>query len=518
MKTIRPAWFRPQLLLLLAPLAFSSFAICAPAQAGERLPNFVLINIDDLGYADIGPYGSNNNTPNLDRMAREGRKLTSHYAAPVCSPSRASLLTGCYAKRVLPTPHVLFPVSAVGLHPDEATIAEVLKQVGYATACFGKWHLGDQPEFLPTSQGFDEYFGIPYSNDMGPAADGSKSNPDKPLPNPADLEKRIAQGRLQSDEAGIRGYAQPPLPLMENEKVVGRVRAEEQFAVTRLYTERSLKFIRQHQDEPFFLYLPHTAVHFPLYPSETFRGKSPNGLIGDWAEEVDWSVGQILETLRSLKLDRHTLVIFTSDNGGALNHGSNNRPLRGSKGQTFEGGIRTCTIAWWPETIPGGTSTAAISSMMDILPTFAKLAQAPLPPSRHLDGVDLTPILLGDPATPPREQFLYYRGLNLEAVRSGPWKLHLSLADGPVGQRKGTARPQLFHLGEDIGETRDVSADHPDIVARLQALAETQHADLGLTGVGPGCRPLGRVQKPLPLIDDKGTVRPGAAGTQVEFP
>jgi arylsulfatase A len=493
--------------------------VFAPASAPGAKPNFIVINIDDLGYADIGPYGSDNRTPHLDRMAAEGRLLTSHYAAPVCSPSRAALLTGCYPKRALPIPHVLFPAGAVGLHPDEVTIADVLKQAGYATACIGKWHLGDQPEFLPTRQGFDYYFGIPYSNDMGPAADGAKSNPGKPLPNPDEAAAKAAAAKQQTDETGLKGFAQSPLPLLENETVVGRVRVEEQFAVTRLYTERAVRFIRDHQDRPFFVYLPHTAVHFPLYPSEPFMGKSPNGLIGDWAEEVDWSVGQVLDAVRELKLDANTFVLFTSDNGGALNHGSNNRPLRGSKGSTFEGGIRTCTIAWWPGKIPPGTRTEAITSMMDVLPTLAHLAGAELPDDRKLDGVNQWPVLAGTAdGQPPRDQFFYFRGFKLEAVRSGPWKLHLALAGGTPGQKKTPPRPQLFHLIDDIGETKDVANDHPEVVERLQAMAQAIDGDLGLDGVGPGCRPLGRVAAPLPAIGHDGTVRPDMAGDVKRFP
>jgi arylsulfatase A len=502
------SWLTAALLILSSPL----LAIAAP-------PNFVLINIDDLGYADIGPFGSDNRTPHLDRMAREGRKLTSHYAHPVCSPSRAALMTGCYPKRALPIPHVLFPAAAVGLHPDEITIAELLRAQGYATGCIGKWHLGDQPEFLPTRQGFDSYFGIPYSNDMGPAVDCSKSNPDKPLPTAQDVAAKAAKVKNPGgDETGLKGAAQPPLPLLENETVVARVRVDEQFDVTRRYTDRAVQFLHQHRDRPFFLYLPHTAVHFPLYPAADFRGKSPNGLIGDWVQEVDWSVGRVLDTLRELKLDQNTFVVFTSDNGGALAHGSNNKPLRGSKGQTFEGGLRVCTIAWWPGRIPAGTSTDAITSMMDILPTFAKLAGAPLPTDRKLDGVDLWPILAGDAATPPRNEFFYFRGFTLDAVRSGPWKLHLALADGAPGQKKAAPRPQLFNLHDDIGETTSVAEAHPDVVRRLQALAAAMDADLGTTGLGPGCRPLGRVPTPQPLIGHDGTVRPGFAGAQSQFP
>ncbi len=476
-------------------LAASAFA-AAPAQ-----PNFVLINIDDLGYADIGPFGSNNPTPHLDRMAAEGRKFTSHYAAPVCSPSRASLLTGSYAKRALPIPHVLFPAGAVGLHPDEQTIAEVLRAAGYATGCIGKWHLGDQRPFLPLQQGFDFYFGLPYSNDMGPAAEGVKSNFGAPLPSPKAPAKKAPP---PNDEAGIRAN-QPPLPLLENNTVIARVRAEDQLALTRRYTERAVAFIRERRDRPFFLYLAHSAVHFPLYPRAEFRGRSPNGLIGDWAMEVDWSVGQVLATLRELQLDRRTLVLFVSDNGGALNHGSSNRPLRGSKGSTLEGGIRVPLLAWWPGRVPAGSTSDAITANPDVLPTFARLAGAPLPAGRRLDGVDLSPVLTGNPATPPRDSFLFYRGLSLEAVRSGPWKLHL-------------AKGELYHLGNDIGEATNVAGAHPDVVRRLTALADATAADLGRDGTGPGVRPLGRVAEPLPLLAPDGTVRPDAIGPAVRFP
>ena len=478
-------------------------ALLTPLTAAEK-PNFIVINIDDLGYADIGPFGSNNRTPNLDRMAKEGRKLTSHYAAPVCTPSRTALLTGCYPKRALPIPHVLFPGAALGLHPDEVTLAEVLKEAGYATACIGKWHLGDQPEFLPTRQGFDSYYGIPYSNDMGPAADGSKSNPGRPLPAPP--KSAPAPG----DDTGLKGHGQPPLPLMENDKVIGRIKVDDQFSITRHYTERAVKFLRERKDQPFFLYLPHTAVHFPLYPSHGFRGKSPNGLLGDWAEEVDWSVGQVLDALRELGLAEKTLVIFTSDNGGSLPHGSNNTPLRGSKGQTLEGGIRVPTLAWWPGKIPAGTSSDAITSMMDVLPTFARLAGAKVPADRKIDGVDLWPVLAGDgTAKPPRDHFFYFRGLDLDAVRSGPWKLHLA---------KDKQAPQLYHLGNDIGEAKNVASEHPEEVRRLQEFAGTMKDDLGLKGKGPGCRPVGRVENPQPLIGKDASVRADAAGEVKRFP
>ena len=455
-------------------LLLPGFALAGESDGAPR-PNFVFINIDDLGYADIGPFGSKlNRTPNLDRMAKEGRKLTCFYAAPVCSPSRASLMTGCYPKRSLSIPHVLFPGNDVGLSPKEITIAELLKEEGYTTACIGKWHLGDQPEFLPRRQGFDYYFGLPYSNDMGPAEDGVKSNLGAPIP------KR-------------KGRGQPPLPLLRNETVLRRVLAHDQTTLVALYTEEAVKFIKEHKDDSFFLYLPHSAVHFPIYPGEAFQGKSRNGIYGDWVEEVDWSVGQVLDTIRNLGLEKNTLAIFTSDNGGT--HRGINLPLRGYKGSTFEGGMREPTIAWWPGKIPAGTETDAVTSMMDILPTFVKLAGGTVPSDRKLDGADVWPLIAGQPgAESPHDVFYYYRGLKLQAVRSGPWKLHL-------------AGGELYNLETDIGESKDLAAANPDVVQLLRALAAEMKDDLGLDGIGPACRPLGKVTSAQPIISHDGKFR-----------
>lgn len=468
-------------------------ALVGSGMAVER-PNFIVINIDDLGYADIGPYGSKTNaTPNLDRMAAEGRKLTSFYAAPVCSPSRASLMTGCYPKRVLPTPHVLFPGAEVGLNPEEVTVAEVLKTAGYATACVGKWHLGDQPGMLPNDQGFDYYFGLPYSNDMGTIEDGSKSNPGDEKKAKAAVKGK-PKGDSPPDETGIKGNAQPPLPLLENKTVIERVKQDGQTSITQRYTEKAVELIKKHQNEPFFLYLPHTAVHFPLYPGMKWRGTSKNGLIGDWTQEVDWSVGEVLKTLRELGLDEKTLVLFTSDNGGAMNHGSSNGPLRGGKGQTFEGGIRVCTIAWWPGRIPAGTETEAITGMMDVLPTLAGRAEAGLPAGKALDGVDIWPALVSDAR--PRNVFHYFRGANLEAVRKGAWKLHLKSGE-------------LYQLEEDLGEAKDVAGSNAEVVTELRSMAAAMNAELGDGEFGSGCRPLGRVKDPVPLIGLDGAIRSG---------
>jgi arylsulfatase A len=465
-------------------LALALFVATLATAADKPNPpqrvNFIVINIDDLGYADIGPFGSKlNRTPHLDRMAKEGCRLTSYYAAPVCSPSRAALMTGCYPKRVLPIPGVLFPAAAIGLNPKSPTIAEVLKPSGYATGCIGKWHLGDQPPFLPTRRGFDYYLGIPYSNDMGLASEGSKSSLGDKLPEPK-LTKLTG-----NDEAGLRGMSQPPLPLLENEKVLVRVKQDEQQGIVERYANAAVKFIKANRGNPFFLYLPHNAVHFPIYPGKKWAGKSPHGIYPDWVEEVDWSVGQVLDTLRELKLDGKTLVIFTSDNGGTQR--AVNAPLRGFKGSTWEGGMREPTIAWWPGKIPAGTTCDAITGMIDVLPTFAALAGAKRPDGK-LDGANIWPLLAGEAGgKPAHDTFYYYRGLKLEAVRNGSWKLHL-------------AKNALYNLATDIGEVNDVAASNPEIVKKLQAVAEAMKDDLGLDGVGPGCRELGRVANPQPLI------------------
>ncbi len=453
--------------------------LCGIAHAAP--PNFVVINIDDLGYADIGPFGSKlNRTPHLDRMATEGRKLTSFYAAPVCSPSRAALMTGSYAKRALPIPHVLFPVGATGLAPGEVTVAEVLKEKGYATAIIGKWHLGDQPEFLPNAQGFDLHFGLPYSNDMGPVGDGVRSDLGKPLP--------AVRGT---------GKGQPPLALLRNGKVEKRVMPDDQQSLVEIYTDEAVKFIREKKDKPFFLYLPHNAVHFPIYPGTKWAGKSPHGIYSDWVEETDGSVGRVLDALRENGLDKNTLVIFTSDNGGTGR--SLNTPLRGHKGSTWEGGMRVPTIAWWPGKIPAGTQSDAITSMFDVLPTFAALAEAKLPAGRKLDGANIWPQLTGEAnAKAAHETFYYYFGLRLNAVRHGDWKLQIAMGNAaPAGKE---AEPKLFNLRDDIGEEKDVAAQHPEVVARLQKLVDAQKDDLGINDIGPGCRALGRVANPQPLI------------------
>ncbi len=432
----------------------------SPAQADEFRPNFVLIVIDDLGYGDIGPFGAQKNrTPNLDRLAREGMKFTSFYGAPVCTPSRASFMTGCYPRRVS-LPSVLFPAAAVGLHPEERTVASLLKQQGYVTMCIGKWHLGDQPIFLPTRHGFDHYFGLPYSNDMG-----------GPLPGKAKLTDALKLKR-------------PPLPLLRDDKVIEIVTAQGQNKLTERYTEEAVQFLRGHQDKQFFLYLPHTAIHGPLHPGEAFRGQSKNGLYGDWVEEMDASVGRILDALRQLKLDRRTLVLFSSDNG-ATKAGSNG-PLRGYKGSVTEGGMRVPTLAWWPGQVPAGSVCDVVAANIDVLPTFVKRAGGAVPKERIIDGKDLWPLLSGQSKDSPHQAFFYFGGNNLRAVRVGPWKLDLTIN-------------VLYNLDQDIGETTNVATEQPQIVTKLQEFAARMEADLGAAGAA-GVRPPGRVANPQPLL------------------
>lgn len=471
-------------------LLILTLGLCAAVltHAAEPKPNFIVINVDDLGYADIGPFGSTlNRTPHLDRMAKEGLKLTSFYAAPVCSPSRAQLMTGSYFKRV-GISRVFFPGEAQGLAPSEITVAELLKETGYATACIGKWHLGDQREMLPTHQGFDYYYGIPYSNDMGPAEEGARSNlGDTPPDNKADEKKRNAPKH-------------PPLPLIRGDsELVIRVKAQEQTELVERYTRESLKFIERNKDKPFFLYLPHSSVHFPIYPGKNFAGKSPNGIYSDWVEETDWSVGQVLDKVRELKLDTKTLVIFTSDNGGTPR--AKNTPLRGFKASTLEGGMRGCTIAWWPGKVPANKSTDEITGMIDILPTLVSLGGGKVPTDRKLDGMDLTPLLMGQKDAKGHEAYFYYNarareGGILEAVRAGTWKLE-------------TKSGKLYDLKKDIGESKDVAADNAEMVTKLKAYAEQARADLGDGNEGPGCRPIGKAATAKPIMDQDGLLRKG---------
>jgi arylsulfatase A len=355
----------------------------------------------------------------------------------------------------------------------------------------GKWHLGDQPEFLPTRRGFDHYLGLPYSNDMG--------GPNRPSGKKA-AKKQAKKG------ADLR----PPLPLVRDEKVIEA--PAKQDTLTARYTEEAVKFISANKDHPFFLYLPHTAVHVPLHPGAAFKGKSANGAYGDWVEEVDWSVGRVLDTLRELKLAERTLVLFTSDNGPWLKQGQDGGvagPLHGGKGTTWEGGMREPTIAWWPGKVPAHTACDTMLSEMDVLPTLVRLGGGQLPADRKLDGKDIWPLLCGQTKTSPHEALFYFNGLKLEAVRSGPWKL--AIAPQGTGLPSGAAEPvkhtgpRLYNLDADIGELTDVAAQHAEVIARLQQLVRQMDADLGVTGKGPGVRPPDRVASPQPLLKRIGT-------------
>ncbi len=448
------------------------------AAQGRRTPNFVIIYCDDMGYGDIGCFGSTRHrTPNIDRMAAEGTRFTSFYVTSgVCTPSRSSLMTACYPRRT--NMHVdaegrwvLFPVSKKGLDPNEKTIAEVLKEKRYATACVGKWHLGDQPEFLPTKQGFDSYYGVPYSNDMHYRRGGSNS---------------------------------PELPLMRNATVIEA--PADQNTLTARYTREAVAFIAKNQDRPFFLYLPHTMPHLPVHASDRFRGRSANAIYGDAIEEIDWSTGRILAALKELGLDDNTLVVFTSDNGAANRppNGGSNAPLSGFKGSTMEGGMRVPCVMRWPGKIPKGSACGEVASTMDLLPTFARLAGTNAPRDRIVDGKDIWPLMAGAPgAKSPHAAFYYYFTEQLQAVRSGKWKLHLALEEKTVANgRKVSAREaRLIDLDADIGETTDLSAEHPKVVARLNALAERAREDLGDAGrAGKNQRPAGMNPNPQPLL------------------
>jgi arylsulfatase A-like enzyme len=441
-------------------------------------PNIVLIFCDDLGYADLGCTGATGyTTPNVDRLAREGVRFTDFYvSSAVCSASRAALLTGCYHERVS-IRGALGPQANVGLSHRETTIAEMLKSRGYATGMAGKWHLGRRPSQLPVHHGFDEYLGLPYSNDMWP------HHPERP-----------------------EGY--PNLPLIEGDRVLDPdVTAEDQKALTGTYTRRAVEFIRRNKDRPFFFYLAHSMPHVPLFRSDAFAGKTERGVFGDVIAEIDAGVGDILRTLEELKIDDRTLVVFTSDNGPWLSYGDHAGsagPLREGKGTSFEGGIREPFLARWPGAIPAGTVCREVAATIDLLPTFAALGGA-TPPDLPIDGKDIGPLLRGTPGgkSPHEALFVWYDG-SLQAVRSGPWKLLLphesrTMQGQPPGRggvpgkyRKLPVGLELYNLERDLGETTDVAAAHPEVVARLTARADAMRRELGDAALkikGTGVRP-----------------------------
>jgi len=469
-------------LLLVALLARPANWVWEVSAVEERPPNVVLIYADDLGYGDIGSYGATGyRTPHLDRMAREGVRLTDFYVAQaVCSASRAALLTGSYPNRI-GINGALDHRSTIGLAEDETTLAELFRSRGYATAIYGKWHLGYQPPFLPTRHGFDEYYGLPYSNDMWPR------HPVSP------------------------NYY-PELPLMEGERVVEL--NPDQSKLTTAYTERAVDFITRHRERPFFLYLPHSMPHVPLFVSSKFAGRTAQGVYGDVIEEIDWSVGQILETLARLGLDRQTLVVFTSDNGPWLpygTHAGSTGGLREGKGTAWEGGVRVPFLARWPGRIAPGLVRRTPMMTIDLFPTLARLVGGQLPVDRPIDGRDASDLLWGakDPSAGSRGAYWFYWGRELHAVRRAQWKLHLPhpyrhLAavgrDGLPGRDETRQTPlALYDLDKDPQERDNVAARYPEIVARLQSDAEQARADLGdslLQREGRGRRPAGKLGAP----------------------
>jgi arylsulfatase A len=427
------------------------------SEAG-RLPNVVLINCDDLGWGDLACYGHpTHKTPNLDRMAREGTRFTDFYSAsPLCSPSRGALLTGCYPRRIgfgsFNGQGVLFPGDPIGLNPSEVTIASILKTRGYATRIIGKWHCGDQPKFLPTRHGFDGYYGIPYSNDMG-------------------------------RQVGMPAW--PPLPLMRDEKVIEE--QPDQVSLTARYTEDAVRFMWKHADYPFFLYFAHMYVHLPIYVPQRFLRESENGPYGGAVAAIDWSIGVILSELRRLGIERDTLVMFTSDNGSRADFGPSNGILRGVKGTTWEGGQREPFLVWGPGRIPAGRVSDAMLSMIDLLPTIARLAGGEIPTDRTIDGCDCSGLFLDEEASSPREEFYYYSRDTLCAVRHDRWKLHVN--------RNRENVCELYDLTDDPGERTNLAADRPRTVAHLQDRVRMMREELGdeATGQTGRVRPIGRV-------------------------
>ena len=441
--------------LYLLSFTLSAFAV-------QAKPNFVIIFCDDLGYGDLSCFGHPTiHTPNLDQMAVEGQKWTSFYvAASVCTPSRAGLLTGrlpirngmCSDKR-----RVLFPDSLKGLPQTEITIAQALKAGGYATAAVGKWHLGHLPEFLPTAHGFDSYFGIPYSNDMDRV--------------PMDLKYRESLMEPKNEYWNV--------PLMRDTKIIER--PPQQTQLTKRYTEEAVKFLTEcsaKPEQPFFLYLAHSMPHVPIFASEKFTGSSAAGRYGDVIEEIDWSVGQVLDKLRALSLAENTVVVFTSDNGPWLpfkTHGGSAGHLRDGKGSTWEGGMREPTVFWGPGKVKPG-HVKEMGSTLDLLPTFLEMAEVPMATDRTYDGVSLAAVLKRG-ATSPRQEMFFYHGAQLYAVRQGDYKAHFITKTSYEGQKaKKHERPLLYHLGEDPSERFDIGEENPEVLSRLTALAKA-HQD-----------------------------------------
>lgn len=472
---------------LLAGLCLLCSEVSSLAKVSDhKQPNFVIIFADDQGYQDLGCFGSPDiATPNIDGMAKNGMRFTDFYvASPVCTPSRAGLLTGRYPKRFGMDKGVLFPTSETGLPPSEVTIAEMLKPKGYATACIGKWHLGHLKQFLPTSQGFDSYYGVPYSNDMylGIGLDYAKD---------IKLRENMTLEGMKDILAQKRGgkSGRQKVPLMRDEQVIEF--PADQTTLTRRYAEEAVRFIEANKDQPFFIYMTPAMPHVPLFASEAFKGKSKGGLYGDTVEEIDWAVGEVLKCLEANRLSENTLVIFTSDNGPWLSKGEDGGhalPLRNGKGSTFEGGLRVPCVMSMPGTIPTGVDCSEISSTIDLLPTFAKFAG--VVPEQTLDGVDLSPLLKAESfESAPRTSMLYqHYGGYLSAIRVGDWKLVLANPVTGYAQKfetkvypkgKGQLKEfELYNLREDIGEQNNMVSKYPERVARMLERAMAEDARL----------------------------------------
>ena len=445
-------------------------------------PNVIIIFADDLGYGDLGCYGSKiNETPTLDKMADEGKKFSNFYvSSPVCSPSRASLMTGCYPQRIsfgtFDGLRVLFPGQGIGLSNEEKTVAKTFKESGYSTKIIGKWHCGDQEEFLPTNHGFDSYFGIPYSNDMGRQVKIKDY-----IPNDSSLHK-------------ITEWDRPPLPLVRDKEVIQE--QPDQRSIAERYTEDAVKFMRENKETPFFLYLAHMQVHLPLYAAEKFVKESKNGDYGACVASIDWSTKVIFDELKELGIDENTIVIFTSDNGSRLqNQGGSNGNLRGGKGQTWDGGQRVPCIIRWPGKINEGQQTDALSTTMDFLPSITKLIGGNLPPKK-IDGIEMSDLFFSNENSSKRDSFLYYNEDELEAIRYKNWKLHFKKEDKLINE--------LYDLDNDISEKVNLYSSHKEIVSKLSILADEFRKSLGdkyLDIKGEEVRPANRIDNPKPLTE-----------------
>ena len=445
-------------------------------------PNVIIIFADDLGYGDLGCYGSKiNQTPTLDKMADEGKKFSNFYvSSPVCSPSRASLMTGCYPQRIsfgtFDGLRVLFPGQGIGLSNEEKTVAKTFKESGYSTKIIGKWHCGDQEEFLPTNHGFDSYFGIPYSNDMGRQVKIKDY-----IPNDSSLHK-------------ITEWDRPPLPLVRDKEVIQE--QPDQRSIAERYTEDAVKFMRENKETPFFLYLAHMQVHLPLYAAEKFVKESKNGDYGACVASIDWSTKVIFDELKELGIDENTIVIFTSDNGSRLqNQGGSNGNLRGGKGQTWDGGQRVPCIIRWPGKINEGQQTDALSTTMDFLPSITKLIGGNLP-LKKIDGIEMSDLFFSNENSSKRDSFLYYNEDELEAIRYKNWKLHFKKEDKLINE--------LYDLDNDISEKVNLYSSHKEIVSKLSILADEFRKSLGdkyLDIKGEEVRPANRIDNPKPLTE-----------------